>query len=96
MRRKLYTTTRTSLCSVLRSFKSQSLCIGTVGEVQNFSKSHSLYGGKFGNFPSPRGYIEGQSLYGGNMEFFQVPGSLYRERGIYDDLHRASISALLF
>ena len=39
--------------------------------------TQSLYGGEVEFFPSPRVYIEGE-----NSEFFQVPGSLHKERAI--------------
>ena len=48
--RKLYTTTRTSLHSVLRSSKSQSQGLDMGGGDRNFSKSHSLFGESSGFF----------------------------------------------
>ena len=36
------------------------------------------------------------SMGGGSSEFFQVPGPLYREKGIYDESHLVSLSASLY
>ena len=51
----------------------------------------SLRKGGHKTFISPRAYIEGE-----NSEFFQVPGLLYREKAMYDDLRLASLSSSLF
>ena len=50
-----------------------------------FQTHTSFRGEGLGVFPSPGAYIEGES-----SEFFQVPGSLCREKAIYDS-HLASL-----
>ena len=91
--RKLYTKTRTSLCSVLRSFVSQSLyryrgwsseffqvLKPTWGRAWNFSKSQDL------SLYTTTRSCEYQSLYWGwKSEFFQVPGPLHGEKGRTSD-----------
>ena len=48
------------------------------GRARNFFKSQRLYRGP-------------ESIWGEIMEFFQVPGPSYREKGTYNDSHLASL-----
>ena len=72
--------------------------------ARNFSKSQGIYLGRK-IYMTTRTSLrssksQGQSLYmvyiGCGSEFLQVPGPLYREKGVYDDSHLASLGVSLF